>query len=374
MVTSHGIIDTPSFIPCATQASVKSLAPEDLREIGVQIVLGNTYHLHLRPGEAIIKGFGGLGKFMGWMGPTITDSGGFQVFSLGKKFLAVDGKEVRLVKISDEKVEFRSHIDGSLRVFTPEASIEIQQKLGADIILPLDHCPAYPSTYDQTKKSVERTHEWALRSLGFFQKKKKNQQALYGIVQGGVYRDLREESAKFISRLNFDGIAIGGVAVGEGKQDMINAVDWTTQFLPEDKPRHLLGVGEVDDIFNIVSLGIDTFDCVMPTRMGRMGFVFVHPPEGNPGNRFRIDITKKRFAKDKNRIDGNCACYACLNFTRGYVHHLFRSRELLAYRLASYHNVYFLNHLVREIRESIIRGRLDGVKRRFGARDLSMLY
>lgn len=382
ITTAHGVIDTPAFVPVGTQATVKSLTPQDLKEIGVQIFFGNIYHLHLRPGEDIIEDFGGLGKFMSWDGPTMTDSGGFQVFSLGReksrKRDTKDAKNERgddeikpqSIKITDDGVVFRSHLDGSLHEFTPEKSIKIQQKLGADIILAFDECAPYPSTYEYTKQAMERTHKWAQRSLAEFKvqsaKFKVNAyQALYGIIQGGVYKNLREESAKFISSLPFDGIAIGGVAVGESKKEMLDVLDWVTPFLPEEKPRHLLGVGEVDDIFEIIERGIDMFDCVIPTRLGRTGFILVSPPDGNLKNRFRIDITKSEFAKDKRPLSGGCTCYVCQNFTRGYTNHLFRSRELLAYRLASYHNLYFINSLVAKIRSAILENTFGKLKKRW---------
>ena len=380
ITTAHGVIDTPAFVPVGTQATVKSLTPQDLKEIGVQIFFGNTYHLHLRPGEDVVKKFGGLGKFMGWDGPTMTDSGGFQVFSLGRektrKNNAKDAKNEKgedeikpqSVKITEDGVVFRSHLDGSLHEFTPEKSIKIQKKLGADIILAFDECSPYPSTHQYAKQAMERTHRWAQRSLAEsnVQSEKfkvKTYQSLYGIIQGGVYKDLREESTRFISSLPFDGIAIGGVAVGESKKEMRDVLDWTVPLLPEDKPRHLLGVGEVDDIFEIIERGIDMFDCVIPTRLGRTGFVLVSPPDGNLKNRFKIDITKSEFAKDKRPLSGGCTCYVCQNFTRGYTNHLFRSRELLAYRLASYHNLYFINDIIKKIREAIKEGRFKQFKK-----------
>lgn len=369
ITTTHGIINTPAFVPVGTKATVKGLTPQDLREAEVQILFGNTYHLHLRPGEDLIKDFGGLAKFMSWNGPTITDSGGFQVFSLGQVTMKLteesEGTEVRLVNIKDEGVTFRSHIDGSKHLFTPEISIEIQKKLGADLILAFDECVPHPSTYEYTKEAMERTHKWAIRSLEASKKKAYHswQQALYGIIQGGVYQDLREESARFIANLDFDGIAIGGVSVGESKKEMRQAIDWSYPFLPENKPRHLLGIGEIDDIFDVIERGMDTFDCVIPTRFGRYGIVFVDPPVGNLKNRFRIDLNKVTFAKDKNPIAQDCLCYVCKTFTKGYIHHLFRAQELLAYRLTSYHNMFFINNLVKKIRETILEDRFQNLKK-----------
>jgi queuine tRNA-ribosyltransferase len=359
ITTAHGVIETPAFVPVGTKATVKGLTPQDLKEAQVQILFGNTYHLHLRPGEDTVRDFGGLAKFMSWNGPTITDSGGFQVFSLGQLKMKLteegEGTEVKVVNIKDDGVMFRSHIDGSEHLFTPEISIEIQKKIGADLILAFDECAPQPSDHKYTREAMERTHKWAIRSLEASKLKPYHpwQQALYGIIQGGVFKDLREESAKFISNLDFDGIAIGGVAVGESKKEMRQAVDWSYPFLPENKPRHLLGIGEIDDIFDVIERGMDTFDCVIPTRFGRYGIVFVDPPVGNLKNRFRIDLNKVLFSKDKNPISKNCNCYVCSNFTRGYIHHLFRAQELLAYRLASYHNMFFINNLVKKIRVSI---------------------
>ena len=369
IITVHGIIETPAFVPVGTKATVKGLTPQDLREAEVQILFGNTYHLHLRPGEDLIKDFGGLAKFMSWGGPTITDSGGFQVFSLGQLKMKLmeegEGIEVKVVNIKDDGVMFRSHIDGSKHLFTPEISIEIQKKLGADLILAFDECAPQPSTYEYSKEAMERTHRWAIRSLKASKLKQYHpwKQALYGIIQGGIYKELREESAKFISDLDFDGIAIGGVAVGESKKEMRQAVEWSYPFLPENKPRHLLGIGEIDDIFDVIEGGMDTFDCVIPTRFGRYGIMFIGPSEGNVKNRFRLDINKVIYSKDKNPVSKNCLCYVCKNFTRAYVHHLFRAQELLAYRLASYHNMFFINNLVKEIRKSILGDSFQQLKK-----------
>lgn len=358
LVTPHGTIKTPAFVPCGTQASVKSLTPKDLKEIGVQIVLGNTYHLHLRPGEKIIKGFGGLGEFMGWSGPTLTDSGGFQVFSLGvalsqgvAKLLKENDEfkqKPRLNKITEEGVAFQSHLDGSRQVLTPESSVKIQEDLGSDLIVGFDDLESPKYSKSETKESLERTNRWLLRSK---KAHKRTDQMLYGVTHGGKFEDLRIESARIVDK-NFDAIALGGAH--QSKENMYEVVKWTVENTDYLKPKHMLGIGEADDIFNIVSLGIDTFDCVIPTRMGRMGFVFVAPTLGNVLNRFRIDITKEKFAKDQKPLSNNCSCYVCRNFTRGYLNHLFRAKELLAYRLASYHNLYFLTDLMKKIRESII--------------------
>ena len=423
LTTPHGVVNTPCFTPVGTQATVKALTARDLKEIGVELLFGNTYHLHLRPGGEVVKKMGGLSKFMSWNGPTITDSGGFQVFSLAKTLGRLKGpvsgfspasapsfakasvgkpfssaamppvaerqsgvespstratlsdnenfessprsnSEKSLVKITENGVKFRSHLDGSLHYFTPEESIKIQQKLGADLILCFDDCPSYPSDYTHVKNAVERTHRWALRSLKAAQGKHNNsRQAIYGVIQGGIYKDLRKESAKFISGLDFDGIAIGGVAVGEGKKEMLDVLNWVGPLLPKEKPRHLLGVGKVDDIFEIIERGIDTFDCVIPTRLGRTGFAFVSSSEGNIKNRFRIDIGKTKWQTSKLPLDKNCDCYTCKNYTRAYINHLFRSKELLAYHLLSYHNTYFIINLTKKIREAILEDKFQSLKK-----------
>lgn len=376
--TPHGIVETPAFVPVGTQATVKSLTPEDLKSIGVQILFGNTYHLHLRPGEEIVQKFGGLGKFMQWSGVTMTDSGGFQVFSLArdKKFgqkplkvaLGQDDKsrldvDPSLVTITEEGVTFRSHLDGSKHLFTPEESIGIQKKIGADIILAFDQCTTYPITYESAKSDMERTHRWAVRSLEAFQKKGTGEQALYGIVQGSIFQDLRESSAKFIASHDFGGIAIGGVSVGESKEEMKKVVEWSVPHLPDDKVRHLLGVGDVDDIFEIIERGIDTFDCVTPSRLGRVGSIFIHPEQGTRENRFRYDVTKATYALSEEPLDPLCDCSVCTHFTRGYINHLFRAKELLGYRLATYHNIYFIITLTKTIRQALLEGRFADMKK-----------
>lgn len=359
--TDHGEIETPAFVAVGTAASVKSLTPEEISQTGTQMFFVNTFHLHFRPGEKIIKKLGGVHKFMNWQGPIISDSGGFQVFSLARE------KEINLVKITDRGVDFRSPWDGTKDFLTPEKSIAIQKDLGADIILCLDDCTPYPVTHKKAEISLQRTHRWAQDSLKAYKKLKSNQ-ALYGIVQGSVFKDLRISSAKFISRLPFAGIAIGGVSVGEGKREMKKVLKWVGPLLPENKPRHLLGVGEIDDIFALVKAGIDTFDCVMPTRLGRMGQILIknskfNPPTGGQNSKFTYDITKTKFASDKRPLDPQCDCYVCQNFTRAYICHLFRSRELLAYRLATYHNLYFANKLVSQIRQAIKENRLEKLEK-----------
>jgi queuine tRNA-ribosyltransferase len=385
--TPHGDIRTPAFVPVGTQATVKSLTPEELNTLGVQLFFVNTYHAYLRPGIEVIKKAGGLHKFMGWDKPIITDSGGFQVFSLGKKRLvniAISESAVldrerftkklakselvktqvypdeyrpigELVKIDDDGVTFTSHWDGSTHRFTPERSMEIQHILGSDMMIAFDECAPYPTTHDYAKHAMDRTHVWAGRSLKAHKSVKNTSQALYGVVQGSVFEDLRTESAKFIGSMDFDGIAIGGVSVGESKKEMAGVLKWVTPLLPEDKPRHLLGVGEVDDIFTLVAHGIDTFDCVQPTRLARMGKLY--------GRHSEVDIEKARYATDFRPIEKGCSCYTCTNFTRAYLHHLFHVKELLAYRLATIHNLYFIHRLVNDIRQSIVDNSFLELKR-----------
>ena len=423
IVTPHGVIQTPAFVPVGTQATVKSLTPEELSQLGVNLFFVNTYHAHLRPGTDIIQKFGGLHRFMHWDKPLITDSGGFQVFSLGKKKyinIALSESAVldrekftkklpkadavkehvypddyrpigELVRIDEDGVTFTSHWDGSQHRFTPEVSIDIQHALGADIIIAFDECTPYPATYEYSVAAMERTHRWAKRRLAKHreqrtqnaelksQNEKQNffplssefsvlssplYQALYGVVQGSVFSDLREKSARVIGAMGFDGIAIGGVSVGESKKEMEQVLEWTVPYLPDDKPRHLLGVGEIDDIFVAVENGMDTFDCVQPTRLARMGVLFnIQYPISN--TQWHIDITKKEFAEDMGSIFEGCSCYTCQNFSRAYLHHLFRVRELLGYRLATIHNIYFVNQLVGSIRLSIIDGSFLELKKKW---------
>lgn len=366
--TPHGDIETPSFVPVGTKATVKALSPRELREMGAQIVLSNTYHLLLKPGPDIVKSFGGLAKFMSWNGPTMTDSGGFQVFSLGiamahgvGKLLREEEGEIkpRLNKITEDGVSFQSHIDGKKYVLTAEKSIEIQDKLGADLIVAFDDLESPKYSLMEAKKSLELTNRWLIRSK---KAHKNSSQLLYGVTHGGEFKDLRIESARFVDK-NFDAIALGGAH--RNKQNMYDIIDWTVKNSADEKPKHMLGIGEVDDIFEIIQRGIDTFDCVIPTRLGRTGFFFVSPPVGNLENRFRLSIDKSIFAKDKKPLDSNCKCYVCTSFTRGYIHHLFKSRELLAYNLLSYHNVYFLINLTKQIRESIIKDNFGSLKKKW---------
>lgn len=355
ITTAHGIIKTPAFIPVGTKASVKALNNFQLEEIGAQAFFVNTYHLYLQPGEESVKKLGGLHRFINWEKPLITDSGGFQVFSQARNnkfggFRTKIDEEETLCRIDEGGVTFKSFKDGSTHRFTPEKSIEIQKKLGADIVLAFDECTHYPATYEYAKKAMERTHRWAVRCLKIPLGPK---QSLLGIIQGSTFKDLREESAKYLANLPFSGLAIGGVSVGESKKQMVKVLDWVVPRLPEGKPRHLLGVGEVDDIFQLVERGIDSFDCVMPTRLGRMGQLLTKNPKEK---KFSFQILKARYMEDKRPIEENCGCYACQNYSRAYLNHLFRSNELLAYSLATYHNLWFIERLMEEIRISIVKG------------------
>lgn len=372
--TAHGKILTPAFVPVGSQATVKSLTPEDLKKIGVQVFFANTYHLYLRPGEEIIDNLGGLHNFMSWDGPIMTDSGGFQVFSLGsgkikknisslsQKGSGQNDKKESLVKIDYNGVTFQSHLDGSKHYFTPEKSIEVQKKLGADMIIAFDECASFPTTHEYAQTAMARTHRWAVRSLeAFNQIRSQRKQFLYGVIQGSLFDDLRQESAKFISSLSFDGLAIGGVAVGESKKEMAKVLDWVMPILAENKkirPVHLLGVGELDDVFEAVTRGVDSMDCVMPTRLGRMGHILVKGQN-------TYDISKAIFAKDKSPIGDSCQCAVCRQFSKAYLHHLFRTRELLAYRLATYHNLFLMEELFAKIREAIEKGEFLKLKKQW---------
>ena len=370
LVTPHGTIQTPSFVPVATVATVKALSPEDLCKLGSQVIITNAFHLHLRPGEDLIEDLGGLHRFMSWEGPLMTDSGGFQIFSLGSGKEHGVGKiapifpeekdragrrrprrQSPLAKVDDDGVEFISYLDGSRHRSTPEQVVEIERKLGADINLVLDECTSPLHDYDYTKEATERTHRWAVRAQAEFQRTSDKRQALFGIVQGGAYRDLREESATFISKQDFDGYAIGG-SLGRSKKEMYQVLEWTMPFLPQDKPRHLLGIGEIDDIFEIVRRGIDLFDCVLPTRMARTGTVLTKETD-----RFRIHIRNARFKDDPLPIEVGCTCFCCCNYSRAYLRHLFVTKDLLGVRLATIHNVHFLESLMRQIRLAIEEGR-----------------
>ena len=417
--TAHGVIHTPAFVAVGTKATIKSLNPEQVRDVGTEVVLGNTYHLYLQPGDEIVRDAGGIGKFMNWKGPTMTDSGGFQVFSLGVAY----GKDIskitkitdpslliperfddsdapRLAKIGQDGVSFKSHLDGSIHYITPEKSIEIQHNLGADIIFAFDECTSPAEDLKYQEEALERTHRWAERSLVEHLKLENSKlllsrdshsnlnmvneldeayvaestilnspQALFGIVQGGREESLRKKSAKIISEMKikidnpaqrsfsevgFDGFGIGG---SFAKEDMSSAVKWVNEILPEEKPRHLLGIGEPEDLFMGIENGVDLFDCVLPTRLGRNGTIYT--------KNGKIIITNKKFRNDFSPIEKDCECYTCKNYTRAYVAHLFHGKEMLAGTLASIHNLYFIVNLVKKIRQSILEDNFFEFKREF---------
>jgi len=396
--TPHGVIHTPAFVAVGTKGTIKSLNPEQVREVGTEVVLGNTYHLYLQPGDGIVRDAGGIGKFMNWTGPTMTDSGGFQVFSLGAAY----GKDIskvtkitdpslmiperfddsdapRLAKIGEDGVSFKSHLDGSIHYITPEKSIQIQHNLGADIIFAFDECTSPTEDLRYQGEALNRTHKWAERSLREHLKLGKLETmvsngshsildvvnesnlanagetivfnfptALFGIVQGGREKSLRKQSAKVISEMNIDGVGFDGFGIGGSfaKEDMSTAVKWVNEILPEEKPRHLLGIGEPEDLFMGIENGVDLFDCVAPTRLGRNGTIYT---KGG-----KIIIMNKKFRDDFAPIEIDCECYTCKNYTRSYVAHLFHGKEMLAGTLASIHNLYFIVNLVKRIRQSIL--------------------
>jgi queuine tRNA-ribosyltransferase len=334
--TPHGDLRTPLFAPVGTQATVKSLTPSQIAETGASLVLSNTYHLYLRPGADLVAEMGGLHNFMQWPKPILTDSGGFQVFSLS---------DTR--KIDEEGVTFKSHIDGSMHRFTPESSILIQEKLGADIIMAFDEC-SNPNDPVYNRKAMQRTHQWLERCISV---KSRDDQALFGIIQGGVEPALREESARFVSSMNLPGIAIGGLSVGETKDEMYSTLDHLNPFLPQDKPRYLMGVGTPEDLLNGVLRGVDIFDCVLPTRLARHQAAFTRNG--------RINLMNAGFARDPSPIDDECDCYTCRTFTRAYIRHLIVAKEMLSSTLISIHNVRFLIHLMESSREAILNKQFE---------------
>jgi len=339
--TAHGVVQTPIFMPVGTQGTVKAVNPIQLvDDIKAQIILGNTYHLYLRPGTAIIEEAGGLHKFMNWQRPILTDSGGFQVFSLSE-----------LRKLKKDGVEFRSHLDGSKHFFTPEKVIGIQRMIGSDIMMDLDECTPFPCDYEYAKKSKELTSAWAVSNKEAFENTKPlyvHEQYLFGIVQGSVYKDLREESASDLTKLNFDGYAIGGLAVGEPTETMYELVNFTTDLMPEQKPRYLMGVGRPENILEGIERGIDMFDCVMPTRNARNSYLFT--------SNGILSMRNNKYKSDFSPVDDACDCYTCKNFTRAYLRHLFIAKEILALELASVHNLHFYLKLVTEARKNILNG------------------
>lgn len=341
--TPHGDVEVPMFMPVGTLATVKGLSPEELKECGSGVILSNTYHCHLRPGEEVVQEAGGLQKFMNYNGPMLTDSGGFQVFSLAEKR-----------KLTEEGVTFKNHLNGSKLFFSPEIAIEIQEKLGADIIMSLDECAPYPCTYEYMKNSVERTLRWAKRGK---EAHKKEDQALFGIVQGGAFKDLRKYCAEELVKMDFPGYSIGGTSIGEPKDVMFKMIEYSVPYLPKDKPRYLMGVGSVDAILEGVSQGVDMFDCVLPTRIARHGALMTSTG--------RVNIRDKKYEKDFTPLDPNCDCYCCKNYTKAYLRHLYKCDEMFGKRLLSIHNVRFLIHMMEEARTAIKEDRFLDFKEEF---------
>lgn len=354
--TRHGVINTPFFMPIATRAAVKSLAPDELKVLGAEIILSNTYHLMLRPGEELIKKFGGLHQFMKWPGPILTDSGGYQVFSLGVK--NESGNSAAGVKIFNNGVKFRDPVNGQQYFLTPEKSIEIQKGLNSDIMMVLDWCAGYPAEKKQIEKSVALTTEWAKRSKAQASRSK-SKNLLFGIVQGGVYKDLRGKSLNDLLDIGFDGYAVGGLAVGEPVKKMYAMLDYLGPKLPENKPRYLMGVGYPEQIVESVKRGIDMFDCVIPTRHARHGEMFIWKNNNFKKKDFYevVAINKGQYFNDSSAIDKGCDCYTCRNFSRAYLHHLYKTKEMLYYRLATIHNIKFYLELMRRIRQAIKSGK-----------------
>lgn len=342
--TPHGVIDTPVFMPVGTQASVKSMSPHELKDIGAKIILSNTYHLYIRPGHELVRQAGGLHEFMNWDGSVLTDSGGFQVFSLAA-----------MRKITEEGVTFKSHLDGSSHFISPEKAIEIENALGADIIMAFDECAPYPCEYSYAKDSMERTTRWAKRCKEAHKNTEK--QALFGIVQGVTFKDLRQESAKQLVELDFPGYAVGGLSVGEPGELMYEVLDYTTPILPENKPRYLMGVGTPDYLIEGAIRGIDMFDCVLPTRIARNGTAMT--------SHGKVVVRNATYEKDFSPIDPDCDCYACKNFTRAYIRHLIKAGEILGIRLISLHNLRFLIKLMEDVRKAIQEERLLEFRRKF---------
>jgi queuine tRNA-ribosyltransferase len=375
MTTSQGVIETPAFVPVATQATVRAVSMDDLEQIGTQVIITNAYHLHLMPGEEVIRKMGGLHRFTGWRKPLITDSGGFQIFSLGAakehgvgKIASIfpedrdrgghlrSKRRKQFVKIDEEGVEFTSYLDGSQHRFTPESVIQLEVKLGADIILVLDECTSPLHDYDYTMAAMERTHRWAVRALEEYRRIPGRDQAIFGIIQGGAYRDLREKSAEFIGSRAFHGFAVGG-SLGKSKEEMHLVLNWTLPLLPHERPRHLLGIGTVEDVFDVVGQGVDLFDCVAPTRMARSGTVLARGAEG-----YRIHLLNAKYREDRQPIEESCSCQTCNRYSRAYLRHLFAAKELTAERLATIHNLHFVEDLMSEIRKAIREKRFEAFR------------
>jgi len=344
--TPHGVIDTPTFMPVGTQATVKTMSPEELKQMDAHIILSNTYHLFLRPGHDLIKEAGGLHKFMNWDRPILTDSGGFQVFSLSN-----------FRKISEEGVEFRSHLSGDKLFISPEKAMEIQNALGSDIMMAFDECPPYPAEYDYVKKSTERTSRWAERCLKSHARP--NDQGLFAIVQGGMFEDLRRQSAADLTSMDFPGYAIGGLSVGESKELMYEVLNYTVPLLPHNKPRYLMGVGSPDALIEGAIRGVDMFDCVLPTRIARNGTTMT--------SMGRLVVRNAQYARDFGPLDPNCSCYTCTHYSRAYLRHLIKADEMFGLRLATYHNLHFLLQLMRDVRQAIREDRLLDFRDQFFA-------
>ncbi len=343
LITPHGNVPTPVFMPVGSQATVKAVTPQNLKDIGIQMILSNNYHLYLRPGTEIIRNLGGLHHFMDWDRAILTDSGGFQIFSLS-----------RLRQINEQGVKFRSHIDGSEHFITPEKAIQLQEALGADIIMALDICPSFQDDPEKVREATERTHRWAERCI---QARTRDDQALFGIIQGGFIPELRQDSAAYLAALDFPGYAIGGLSLGEPKELTYGIVDITTPKLPTNKPRYLMGVGSPDDIMKGVSLGIDMFDSVLPTRVARNGGLFTASG--------RLNIRNSGWKQEMGPVDSTCNCYTCRHFSAAYIHHLFRTEELLAYTLATIHNLTFMHNFMIKVREAISLGTFNTFKNQF---------
>lgn len=345
--TGRGQIHTPAFMPVGTQGTVKAMSPEELKEIGAEIILSNTYHLYLRPGHEIIHQLGGLHKFINWSGPILTDSGGFQVYSLSS-----------LRRITEDGVEFRSHIDGSLHFLSPEKAMEIQTMLGSDIAMAFDECTLYPAEYEYAVKSLELTTKWARRckeTQSSITPSLHHSMSLFGIIQGGMYKDLRKRSLEGLMEIGFDGYAAGGLSVGEPKEEMYEIIEFIAPLMPEDRPRYLMGVGDLVDVLVAVENGFDMFDCVMPTRNARNGTLFT--------SRGRISIKRTEFKADPNPLDPDCNCYTCRNYSKAYLRHLFLSKEILSMRLNTIHNLYFYLDFFRKMREAINNGTFKQFKK-----------
>lgn len=341
--TPHGVFKTPMFMPVGTQATVKTVTPEELEEMGAQIILSNTYHLFLRPGTELIHEAGELHRFMNWNKGILTDSGGFQVFSLGA-----------MRKITEEGVYFRSFLDGSKQFLSPEISIRAQEDLGSDIAMAFDECIPYPADYEYARKSTERTTRWAKRCIKAHQR---TDRGIFGIIQGGMYKDLRKQSAMEISSLPFDGMAVGGLSVGEPHDLMYDILEETIQWMPKGKARYLMGVGTPDCLVEGVARGVDMFDCVFPTRVARNGMAMIHTG--------RMNMKNKQYERDFRPIEESCGCYTCRNYTRAYIRHLYKSEELLAFRLVTIHNLYFLLQFMRDMREAIVQGNFSEFREHF---------